>query len=54
MWIFFTILMTVWLILKFVLHKGGYIHIVLIAAITVFVVQVITDRKTRYHKTPAA
>ena len=47
----FAILMVVWLILKFILHKGGYVHMFLIAAITILVVQLIADRNARYHKT---
>jgi hypothetical protein len=50
MWIAFTILMVLWLVLKFVLHKGGYIHMLLVAAISIAVVQLIAERKNRYHK----
>ena len=49
MWIFSGVLFVGWFILKFFLHKGGYVHILLIAAITVFVVQTLADRNTRYH-----
>jgi hypothetical protein len=45
--------MTIWFILKFALHKGGYIHMFLIGAIAVLVVQLIAYRKTQYHKTSA-
>ena len=38
-----------WFILKVFLHKGGYVHILLIAAITVFVIQLLAERNTRYH-----
>ena len=50
MWVVFSALMVAWFVLKFVLHKGGYVHILLIAAISIAGVQLITDRKTRYHK----
>ena len=53
MWIAFSILITVWFVLKFVLHKGGYVHIILIAALSVLVVQIVAHRKTQYHKTSA-
>lgn len=43
------VLLFVWFILKFVLHKGGFIHILLVAAISIAVVQLIAYRKTRYH-----
>jgi len=41
--------MAIWLLLKFVLHKGGYIHMILVAAISIAVVQLIAERKNRYH-----
>ncbi len=50
MWIAFTLLMVLWILLKFVLGKGGYIHMIVIAAISVAVVQFIAERKNRYHK----
>jgi len=43
--------MVLWLALKFVLHKGGYIHMLLVAAISIAVVQLVAERKNRYHKT---
>jgi Family of unknown function (DUF5670) len=49
MWLVVAVLMVVWFVLKFVLHKGGFIHILLLTAISVFVVQLIADRKTRYQ-----
>jgi hypothetical protein len=36
--------------LKFILHKGGYVHMLLIGAIAIGGVQLLVDRKTRYHK----
>ena len=50
MWVVFTMLMFVWFVLKFVLHKGGYVHMFLIAAIAIMVVQLIAERNARYHK----
>jgi len=51
MWIAFTILMVLWIFLKFVLGKGGYVHMLVVAAISIAVVQLIAERKNRYHKT---
>ena len=51
MWFLSAALLIVWFILKFLLHKGGYVHILLVAAISVLVVQVAAYRKTQYHKT---
>jgi hypothetical protein len=50
MWVAFTILMVLWILLKFVLGKGGYIHMIVVAAISVAVVQLMAERKNRYHK----
>jgi len=52
MWVVVAVLMAVWFVLKFVLHKGGFIHIILLTAISIFVVQLIADRKTRYQNHP--
>lgn len=51
MWIAFTILMVLWVILKFLLHKGGYVHMLIVGAIAIAVVQLIAERNARYHKT---
>jgi hypothetical protein len=50
MWVISGALLIVWFILKVLLHKGGYVHILLIAAISVLVVQLIAYRKAQYHK----
>ena len=50
MWVVSAILFIVWFILKFLLHKGGFVHILLLSAISVFVVQLIAYRKTRYQR----
>ena len=49
MWAVVGLLLAVWFVLKFFLHKGGFIHILLLTAISILVVQVLADRKTRYH-----
>ena len=51
MWQALTILMVLWFILKVLLHKGGYVHMLLVAAIAILVVQLIAERKASYHKT---
>ena len=53
MWLVSGSLLIVWFLLKFVLHKGGYVHILLLAAISVLVVQLLAYRKTQYHKDPS-
>jgi hypothetical protein len=49
MWWVVAVLMAVWFMLKFLLHKGGFVHILLLTAISIFVVQLMADRKTRYQ-----
>lgn len=50
MWVLSGALFVVWFILKFFLHKGGYVHILLIGSLSTFGVQVLAYRKTQYHK----
>jgi len=50
MWFVSAALLILWVILRVFLHKGGFVHILLISAISVFVVQLMAYRKTRYHK----
>jgi hypothetical protein len=49
MWVASALLLVVWFVLKFLLHKGGYVHMLLLFGLTLAVIQFITDRKTRYH-----
>jgi hypothetical protein len=53
MWIAVALLTFIWLVLKFVFHKGGYIHMILVGDISILVVQLIAQRKAHYHKTAA-
>lgn len=50
MWVLSAALLLVWFILKFLLHKGGFVHILLLASISIFVVQLTAYRKTKYQK----
>ena len=50
MWVLIGILFAIWFVLKFVMHKGGFVHILLLTAISIMVVQILADRKTRYQK----
>ncbi|MEP6920064.1 MAG: hypothetical protein ABI967_02985 [bacterium] len=49
LWIFGATSLIVWLFLKFVLHKSGFIHIALVLGITLLVIQFLAYRKTNYH-----
>jgi len=53
MWVISSLILLVWFILKFLLHKGGYVHMLLLFSLSMFGVQVLAYRKTRYHKNSA-
>lgn len=50
MWIVGSSLLIVWFILKFVFHKGGFIHMLLLTGISILVIQFVAYRKTRYQR----
>lgn len=39
-----------WFVLKFVFHKGGFVHTLLLAGISILVIQLVAYRKTRYQR----
>jgi len=43
-------LLVSWLILTFLLHKSGFVHMLLLASISIFVVQFTAYRKARFQK----
>jgi hypothetical protein len=53
LWIASAVLFTIWFILTVFLHKSGLVHILLLSAIAVFVVQVAAHRKAKYHRDQA-
>jgi len=50
MWPAVALMLIVWFVLKFVMGKGGFIHILLLTALSVALVQILADRKTRYQR----
>jgi hypothetical protein len=48
-WVSFGFLVT-WLVLTFLLHKTGFVHMLLLASISIFVVQFAAYRKTKFQK----
>jgi hypothetical protein len=50
LWYVGVFFLVVWLIEKFLLHKGGFIHTLLLAAIGFFVAQLAQDRRTRAYE----
>jgi len=39
-----------WVVLTFVLHKGGGIHVMLFMALSFYMIQLAQDRRTRQYK----
>jgi hypothetical protein len=50
LWIVGSILMVAWLVLKFLLHKSGMVHVVLLIAISSFVIQLVQDLRTKAYE----
>ena len=50
LWILGSILVAVWFVLKFLLHKSGLVHVTLLIAITCFVIQFAQDRRTKAYE----
>ena len=50
LWIVGSIVMVVWLVLKFILHKSGMVHVILLIAIASFVIQLVQDLRTRAYE----
>lgn len=50
LWIFGAILTAFWLVAKFLLHKGGMIHVLLMIAATSFIIQFVQDRRTKAYE----
>lgn len=43
-------LFLIWFVLNVLLHKSGMVHLLLLSAIAVFVVQFAAYRKAKHHK----
>jgi hypothetical protein len=50
LWIVGSILIVIWLIEKFLLHKGGMVHVILMIAISMFLIQFVQDRRTKAYQ----
>ena len=50
LWIVGSILVVVWLVEKFLLHKGGMVHVILMIAISMFLIQFVQDRRTKAYR----
>lgn len=50
LWIFGAILTALWLVAKFLLHKGGMVHVILMIALASFIIQFAQDRRTKEYE----
>ena len=51
LWYVGSFFLAIWVVEKFLLHKGGFVHTLLLAALGCFVVQLVQDRRTKaYHE----
>ncbi len=49
-WYIGSFFLVVWIIEKLLLHKSGFIHTLLLAAIGCFAVQLVQDQRTRAYQ----
>lgn len=50
LWLTGSLLLVIWIIAKFLLHKSGMVHLLLMAAVIFFVVQFAQDWRTREYR----
>ena len=50
LWIAGSIVVAIWLVLTFLLHKGGMVHVWLMIAVSMFLIQFVQDRRTRAYR----
>jgi hypothetical protein len=50
LWIGGLALVVVWFVLTFLLHKGGMVHVWLMIALSMFLIQFIQDRRTKEYE----
>jgi hypothetical protein len=53
LWIFGLALIACWFVLKVILHKGGFSHILLLAGISLLIIQFAAHRRANYQKNPS-
>jgi hypothetical protein len=50
LWIAGSILVVIWLVEKFLLHKGGMVHVLLMIAVSIFLIQFVQDMRTKEYR----
>jgi hypothetical protein len=50
LWYTGSLLLLLWFVLKFVLHKGGSVHVLLFLTISFYLVQLAQDRRAKVYE----
>jgi len=50
LWIVGSLLVVIWLVEKFLLHKGGMVHVILMIAVSIFLIQFVQDLRTKEYQ----
>ncbi len=50
LWIVGSLFVVIWSIEKFLLHKGGMVHVLLMIALSIFLIQFVQDRRTKEYE----
>ena len=50
LWLSGFVTIVVWFVLKFVFHKSGMVHVILMIAVSMFLVQFVQDQRTRAYR----
>ncbi len=50
LWFVGSIVVVLWLVLKFLFHKSGMVHLCLMIAVSIFVIQFVQDRRTKAYQ----
>jgi len=50
LWIVGSLTVVIWFVLTFLLHKSGMVHVILMIAVSMFLIQFVQDRRTRAYR----
>ena len=50
LWFVGSMVVVLWLVLRFIFHKSGMIHICLMIAASIFLIQFVQDRRTKAYQ----
>ena len=50
LWIVGSLTVVTWFVLTFLLHKRGMVHVILMIAVSMFLIQFVQDRRTRAYR----